>query len=196
MTLPLAVLLLAAGRSSRMRGRDKLLEPIHGQPLLSLMCKRILESGLECFVTLPSPSHPRAALIGTAHPCFVPDAAEGMGASIRKGVAALPDTVEGVMLLPADMPEIDGRDLHRLAQAFGGATGPVIRGCGQDGTPGHPVLFPRRLFCDLKALNGDRGARDLLKAETVIPVPLAGEHAVTDLDTPEEWVAWRRAQRP
>lgn len=188
----IAILLLAAGASSRMQGRDKLMEEVDGQPLLALMCRRASLTGLPVFVTLPGTAHPRAAATGDAIQVPVPDAAEGMAASIRRGTAALPEGTEAVMIMPADMPEVTAQDILHLAAHFGGPASPVLRATAEDGTPGHPVLFPQRCFKALKTLSGDQGARSVLKAEAVQPVSLPGRHAVTDLDTPEDWDAWRR----
>ncbi|KIC26600.1 MULTISPECIES: nucleotidyltransferase family protein [unclassified Leisingera] len=188
----IAILLLAAGASSRMQGRDKLMEEVDGQPLLTLMCRRAALTGLPVYVTLPGPSHPRAAATGDATQVPVPDAAEGMSASIRRGTAALLDGTQAVMILPADMPEITAQDMLHLAAHFGGPDSPVLRATAEDGTPGHPVLFPRRCFEVLQCLQGDQGARSILTAETVRTVPLPGRHALTDLDTPEDWAAWRQ----
>lgn len=187
----LAFLLLAAGASSRMQGRDKLLERIDGQPLLTLMCQRAIASGLQTFVTLPDANHPRAALIEGATPVIVPDAQEGMSASIRRGVAALPASTEGVMLLPADMPEITIADIQQLARHFDRPDGPILRATAADGTPGHPVLFPCRLFDALQQIHGDQGARAVLQGESVQTIALPARHALTDLDTPEAWADWR-----
>lgn len=188
----IAILLLAAGASSRMQGRDKLMEEVDGEPLLSLMCRRAGQTGLPVFVTVPNPDHPRTTAACNAIPVPVPDAAEGMAASIRRGTAVLPAEADAVMILPADMPEITAQDMLHLAAHFRGPDSPILRAASQDGTPGHPVLFPRRCFAALKSLRGDQGARGILKAETVQPVPLPGRHALTDLDTPEDWAAWRR----
>jgi len=186
----IAILLLAAGASSRMQGRDKLMEDVDGQPLLTLMCRRAALTGLPVYVTLPSSKHPRATAIGMATPVPVPDAQDGMSASIRRGVAALPEKAEAVMILPADMPEIETQDLLKIAAHFHGVTSPVLRATAADSTPGHPVLFPRRCFEALQNLSGDQGARSILKGETVQTIPLPGRHALTDLDTPEDWAAW------
>ncbi|MEE8454751.1 MAG: nucleotidyltransferase family protein, partial [Limibaculum sp.] len=61
------------------------------------------------------------------------------------------------------------------------------------GRPGHPVLFGRRFFELLRALEGDRGARSLIEddPEFLVDVVLPGAAAATDLDTPEDWDAWR-----
>ncbi|MBT9383686.1 nucleotidyltransferase family protein [Pseudooceanicola sp. CBS1P-1] len=188
--MSLVVLLLAAGASSRMRGGDKLLEPVAGQPLLRLMALRALELA-PVIVTLPALDHPRRrALEGlpvTVVP--VPEAGEGMAASIRAGVAAL-GPAEAVMILPADMPELTAGDLRRVAAGFDGRQ---IRRGASGATPGHPVLFPAELFPELSRLSGDQGARPVLRAHAarVVPVALPGRHALTDLDTPEDWSAWR-----
>ncbi len=126
----------------------------------------------------------------------VPDAASGMSASLARGTAAamtLGDgaALTGIMVLPADMPLIDGADIGAVIQAFLRAPGRIARGMGADGSPGHPVIFPRLCFDGLRTLVGDTGARALLQGEDITPVPLPGAHATLDLDTPEAWEAWR-----
>jgi CTP:molybdopterin cytidylyltransferase MocA len=193
----IAILLLAAGQSSRMRGRDKLMEEVDGAPLLSTMVQRAQETGGPVFVTLPGMEHERAALIGSAMPVLVPDAAEGMAASVRRGVAALPPHITAVIILPTDMPELTGEDFQAVLGAFSSENPAIVRGASADGHPGHPVLFPQHCFEDLKALSGDQGARALLKSGKypVRLVPLPEEHALTDLDTPEAWARWRAQQK-
>lgn len=176
-----------------MRGGDKLLEEVGGEPLLARLARAGLAAGLTVIVTLPDPGHPRArALAGLdVIRVPVPDAAEGMAASLRAGLAACPEGAAGLMILPADMPEIDAGDLATLAAAFAEDPARVLRATGEDGTPGHPVVFPRRLFPALAGLRGDEGARSILKGEDVRLLALPGRHALTDLDTPEDWAAWR-----
>ncbi|KUP93926.1 nucleotidyltransferase family protein [Tritonibacter horizontis] len=194
----LAILLLAAGASSRMRGGDKLLEDISGRPLLTHLIREARATTLPVWVTLPALDHPRAAAASDARRVVVPDAAEGMAASIRRGVAALPATTQGVLLLPADMPELTCDSFLALADRFDGPEGPILRATGTDADgeirPGHPVLFPHRCFAALTALRGDTGARAVLQGERVQLVPLPAAQALTDLDTPEAWSAWRHRQ--
>ncbi|MFV1492048.1 nucleotidyltransferase family protein [Phaeobacter sp. JH18-32] len=211
----IAILILAAGSASRMRGRDKLLEEIDGTPLLARICGAALGTGQDTYVTLPAAPHPRAQLLSRACPAatalFVPDAQEGMAASIRSGIAGLTKSYEAVMILPADMPELTQADLaqvagsamalpDRILRATGTATGADTGSItGAQERFGHPVVFPRRYFAALGQLSGDQGARAVLKAaqdqgETIHPVPLPEAHALTDLDTPEAWTAWRRAR--
>ncbi|MDR5651274.1 nucleotidyltransferase family protein [Ruixingdingia sedimenti] len=200
MAAGLAVLIPAAGASARMRGGDKLMEVVEGAPLIARMARRALAAGLPVLVTLP-PGRPAraAALAGIAvETLVVADAAEGLSASIRAGIAALAPRAAAVMVLLADLPDITTEDLAQMAAAHAAAPDAILRGAAADGTPGHPVIFPARLFPALRALTGDAGARDLLRAlgPEVRPVPLPGRHAVTDLDTPEDWARWRGGPRP
>jgi CTP:molybdopterin cytidylyltransferase MocA len=195
-----AVLIPAAGASARMRGRDKLLEPVEGVPLLRRIAAAALASGLPVTVVLP-PDRPdrAAALDGLAlRRVVAADAALGLGATLRAGVAALPG-VGAIIVLLADLPEITAADLRRLADAHdpgAGDAAPILRATAEDGTPGHPVLFPAWAHAALAGLSGDAGAGALLRRwhDRVVPVALPGRRAVTDLDTPEAWAAWRAAR--
>lgn len=194
-TSNIAILLLAAGAASRMRGGDKLLEQVGSQPLLRRLVAEALHTGLSTYVTLPAADHPRARHTGTAQQIIVPDWQDGMSASIRAGIAALPAETDGAMILPSDMPELESSDLLNLAAAFKGPEGPIFRACDPALRPGHPVLFPRRCFTALKQLSGDQGAKPVLQGAQVELVPLPDGRALVDLDTPEAWAAWRAARR-
>ena len=102
----------------------------------------------------------------------------------------------GVLVLLADLPEIEAADLGALTAAFlADPAAPVLRATSAAGVPGHPVILPRRLFHRVAQLRGDAGARELIGAEAAAGrlrlVPLPGARAVTDLDTPEDWARWR-----
>lgn len=191
------ILILAAGSSSRMRGGDKLLERVGQEPQLARIVRAALATGLPVHVALP-PDRPdrRAALAGLPiRPVTVPDPTEGMAASLKAGLSALPPGA-GVMLLLADLPEIDAADLITLRDQWQAEPEAILRGAAADGTPGHPVCFPPDLRDDLMTLRGDEGARGVLvrhRARLRL-IPLPDRHATTDLDTPEDWAAWRAAR--
>ena len=190
----LAVVLLAAGASTRMRGADKLLQPIEGVPVLRRQAVAMTKLALPVIVTLPPDRPERRAVLAGLNVAIVevPDAAKAMAASIRAGVSAAGDVL-GLAILPADMPEITAQDMADLLARFAGSGGDsIVQGTAQDGRPGHPVLFPSRLFPALARLTGDSGARTVLRGETVVPVALPAQHALTDLDTPEEWQDWAK----
>ena len=186
--MEVCILLLAAGASSRMRGGDKLLERVDGVPLVRRQVLAALATGCEVVVCLPDSTGPRfAALDGLECRIVpVPDAGMGMSASIRAGLVGQSGAV---MILPADMPEIEADDLVAVLDAFDGSV--ICRGASEDGRAGHPVVFPERYLEQLRGLEGDQGAKAVLRSEPVKLVPLPGRRALVDLDTPEDWAAWR-----
>ena len=188
-----SILIPAAGSSSRMAPRDKLLEPVDGVPLLRERAKAALATGARLVVTLP-PDRPgrREAIADLALRIVVVErASEGMGRSIAAGVAALPREA-AVTILPADMPDITAADLRAMLDAAEGEPDAIHRGASI-GVPGHPVVFPPDLADRLATLRGDEGARAVLRdhAGRVRLHDLPGRAALTDLDTREAWAAWR-----
>lgn len=201
----------AAGASRRMKGRDKLLEPVDGRPLLRRAAETALGARLgPVLVGLrPDDRARREALSSLAVGIVeVPDAGKGLSATVRAGAdaalaaieAAAPafvdDEYSGMLVFLPDMPDLGASDLAHLAGVFEARGGPVVRGATADGRPGHPVLFPRSLLHDFGRLTGDAGAAALLGGERVLTVPLAGDRALTDLDTAEDWARWRGQSGP
>lgn len=183
------ILFLAAGRSSRMGSADKLLERVDGVPLLTLLCRRAMPLG-PVFVTLPAPDHPRASAIPDGVTSVAVDGE--MSDSIRAGLRALPQAAQGVILMPSDMPDITGGDLAAIKSAVTPRS-VIVRAATEDGKPGHPIYFARSVFKDLEALTGDRGAFRICadhEHQTDL-VPLKGQRARLDLDTPEDWARYR-----
>jgi CTP:molybdopterin cytidylyltransferase MocA len=187
------ILLLAAGASSRMRGTDKLLEEVGGEPLLTVMARRAAKAGA-LRVTLPEGNAARAGSRFRSRSRQVPlPAGCDQSQSLAAGVAGLSGQV---LVMLADMPEVTAHDLHLLLTLSAQAPTAILRAADEDGTPGNPVLFPASLLPELQKIKGDKGARGLLKqhAARVHLVPLQGQRALIDLDTPEDWAAWRKAQ--
>lgn len=189
------ILLPAAGASSRMRGRDKLLEPVRGQTLLRDRAGMVLDLGQDVLVTLP-PDRPERAdslrdLVGPRlHLETVADAATGLSASLRTSAdRARNGGYAGLMVVLPDLPDLLTQDFKTVLQAFDSMS--IIRATSEDGSAGHPVIFPTALLPALQRLTGDTGARDILRTHPVRHVALPGTRAVTDLDTPEAWEAWR-----
>lgn len=193
-----AVLLPAAGASSRMRGRDKLLEDVHGTPCLRHMAKAAHGSADLVFVTLPAPDHPRAdALAGLGSVILVvPDAVAGMSASLKAGAAAaIGARADALMVLPADMPDL-AQDLAEIWQAYDALPqGHSLRASTKTGEDGHPVIFPAHLLSGFERLEGDRGAGTILQQNSAClhRLALPGARARRDLNTPEDWAQWRQS---
>lgn len=190
------ILILAAGKSSRMRGRDKHLEEIDGVPLLRRLALAALELGEPVFVALPALPHPRAeALEGLDMTLLaIPEAEEGMSGTLRSAVARLPQS-EGLLLVLGDLAEIGAVEMRAVMAARADAPDKLIwRGATETGEPGHPILFDASLVPRFAELSGDGGGESLVKPlkEQTCLVPLPGRVARHDLDTPEDWDAFRK----
>ena len=191
----IGILIPAAGASSRMRGRDKLLEEVAGEPLLTRQARLALGTGCPVLVTL-RPGDVRADVLpeGIEHR-EVPDAAEGLAASLRCGAAwAQAHNLTGFMVLLADLPELTSDDLKAVAAHYAQDPNRPCRATDDSGKPGHPVIFPARFFDQMQNLSGNDGAKPILAQNPARLCPLPGRRATTDLDTPEAWAAWRAKQ--
>lgn len=191
---PVAGLVLAAGRSTRMGTRNKLLEPVRGQPMLRHAVEAQLASVASPVIVVTG--HEReevAAALAGLDVTLVhnPDFASGLASSVRVGLAALPEAAAGVVVSLGDMPNVTPQVIDRLAQVFaeqGEARAVVPTLLGQRG---NPVLLARALFAEVAQLTGDQGARRLLDAagEQIVEVPLDDPAIALDIDTPEALAA-------
>lgn len=173
-----------------MGGRDKLLEPVDGIALLERVVQRALDVG-PTVVTIPTKDHPRRAVIPPS--AQVVAVSGQMSDSIKTGITALPDTASGVVILPADMPDITATDIADIHRAAASSKAAIVRATTADGRAGHPIYFAASEFPQLLSLEGDRGAFHLIsgRGDETVFVPLEGDRARLDLDTPEDWAAYR-----
>lgn len=192
------ILILAAGRSSRMRGADKLLEMVDGLPLLRRQVNAALSTGEPVFVALPSLTHPRAKAIANLGVTLieVPTADQGMSESLKTGVRALPASAWFMVLL-ADLVGLTSDDLKQMLDYNPGSDTLILRGADQSGAQGHPILFETSLRAAFETLSGDSGGAEIIRAHKARMelVTLPSDHATLDLDTPEDWAAFRSIPR-
>ncbi len=197
----IAALLLAAGRSTRMGGPNKLLEPIDGTPMVARTAQRLLSSRARPVVAvLGNQADAIDRALGklpverVRNPAF----AEGLSTSLKCGLAALPNDVDGVVVCLGDMPLITGRDIDRLIAAFNPLEGRAIIVPTRRGKRGNPVLWARRFFAEMAELAGDVGAKHLIgeHAELVCEVEMDSDGVLVDIDTPEALAEFRDKVKP
>jgi molybdenum cofactor cytidylyltransferase len=186
----LYAVVLAAGGSTRF-GSPKQLVRVGGRPLLHTAVTRASEvTGNALIVVLGAHAAQFAPLLKHSPGTVVVNHEwrEGLGSSIRAGIARLPPTCNGVMLVLADQAAVTAEDLKRLAGSW--RKQPLyIAAALYSGTIGAPVIFPRSALRELAQLRGDVGARVLLRRNTdrVVRVPMPS--ATVDVDTPEDLLA-------
>ena len=195
-----AIVLLAAGRSTRMGGPNKMLADANGQPLVAHAVKAALASqAVEVVVVLGNMADQVKAAITAAVPAahlrFVvnPDFAQGLSTSVRTGIEALGKDIDAAIVQLGDMPGVTSSLLDRLMAAFSPVEGRSICVPTVAGKRGNPVLWARRFFAEMSRVEGDTGAKHLIgeHADLVCEVEMTGEAAITDIDTPEALAAWR-----
>jgi molybdenum cofactor cytidylyltransferase len=186
----IAAVVLAAGRSTRMAGTNKLTAKLDGKPLVRIAAEQALASRAATVIVVTGHDRERveAALAGLpVRLVHNPDFAQGLGTSLRAGIAAVPAEADAAVVCLGDMPQVDAALIDRLIAAFAPDRGALAVVPTIGGQRGNPVLWSRRFFPDLMAIEGDIGARQLIGryGEAVAEVPVTGGAALFDVDTPE-----------
>jgi CTP:molybdopterin cytidylyltransferase MocA len=187
-------LLLAAGEGRRMGGPKALLRDAGGVPYLERAIGALFDGGCSGVTVVLGAAAPEALELldeggWTDDPelsvVVAEDHADGMGASLRAGLASLVETdLDAALVMLVDLPDIGAPVVRRLLQ---GAREDSLARATYAGQPGHPVLIGRTHWAGvLTTLGGDRGARAYLDAHGVRDV--ASEDLATgrDLDRPED----------
>ena len=185
-----AAVLLAAGRSTRMGAVNKMLAEIGGKSLVRIAAEQAIASRAQPVIVVTGHERERveAALKGLpVRLVHNPDFSEGLGTSLKTGIASVPQEADAAIVCLADMPQVDAALINRLIAAFDPERGALVVLPSIDGRRGNPVVWSRRFFHDLMSIQGDIGARHLIGnyAEAVVEVPVSGDAALTDVDTPE-----------
>ncbi len=188
-----AAVILAAGQSRRMGGPNKLLARFDGKPLVRRIAEQALASKADpvIVVTGHRAGEISGALTGldvrTVHN---PDFAQGLATSLKTGLAAVPESASGALVLLADMPDVTHAVMDRLIDAFRARRGLAIVLPTFDGKRGNPVLWARAFFPELMEISGDTGARHILaRHEDAVERVEIGAAATHDVDTPEALAA-------
>ena len=193
-----AAIVLAAGRSTRMGGPNKLLAELSGKKLVRIAAEQALASkASEVIVVTGHQGELVERALEGLKVKFVrnPDFANGLASSVKAGIAAVSANADGAVISLGDMPLIDAGLIDRLIDAFAPDRGHLIAVPVAGGRRGNPVLWSRRFFKELMTLDGDIGARHLIArhAEAVAEVPVEGDGPFLDIDTPQALEAARRS---
>ncbi len=182
-------ILLAAGRSRRMGGPNKLLAHFDGVPLVRHTAERVVRSQvLTTSVVLGHQASVIAAALNGLNAVLIEnqDFASGISSSLKAGIRAIPEAASGAMIVLADMPDVTSADMNRLISAFQQHGAQAIVRATHRGKRGNPVILPRSLFGAVSMLEGDAGARHLVENGSVEIVDVEiGRAAATDVDTPD-----------
>ncbi|MBF0166754.1 MAG: molybdopterin-binding/glycosyltransferase family 2 protein [Alphaproteobacteria bacterium] len=190
-TPKVGAVILAAGKSVRMKGANKLLAMIGDQPMARHVAQTALAAKLASVVMVTGyqEDQVRACLSGlklvlVSNPSF----ADGLASSLRAGLQALPSDIDAALILLADMPMVTPDQINRLIAAFDPDEGRAIIVPTIRGKRGNPVLWAKNFFGPIQAIEGDVGARHLIgeNLNSVFEVEMEDDSVLTDIDKPED----------
>jgi molybdenum cofactor cytidylyltransferase len=185
----IAAVVLAAGRSSRMGPRNKLLEIVDGKPIVARVAETALDSGASpVFVVTGFEADRIAEALHGLDVTIVNNLAfeQGLSTSLHAGLAVLPPDCDGVVILLGDMPRIEPGDIASLISAAKDRE--AICAPVNNGKVGNPILWGAAYFTEMMQLTGDAGAKQLLPKhpECIVEVPIASDRIFADIDSPSD----------
>jgi molybdenum cofactor cytidylyltransferase len=190
--MTIAAIVLAAGASTRFGDRDKLQAELSGKSVIALTLAAAEGSRCNEVVLVVSPDSATAREVA-GHAglkrIINHESASGMASSIRAGVETLGSSISGALIMLGDMPWIEARLIDSLIEVFEQSNETaIVMPMSTDGRRGHPVLFPKSVFPELRDLRGDVGARSIVEAhpELLRPVITETPAIFSDIDTAED----------
>lgn len=151
----------AAGRAERF-GRNKLLEPLEGKEILSHVLDAVPRERLGRLVAVVSKPQVAELCMSRGITALLYEGGP-VSETIRLGVGAMED-MDGCMFVMGDQPLCSRKSMERMLDSFQDEPDCIVR-LSHNGSPGSPVIFPRRLFSKLSALSGERGGMSAAKGE-------------------------------
>jgi CTP:molybdopterin cytidylyltransferase MocA len=174
---------LAAGAGSRFGGVVKQTAAFRGRPLVTWPAAALRAGGVDDVVVVLGAHAAEVAAVLDAPHVVAEDWADGLSASLRRGVAAAADRgADAVVVVLGDQPLLSGAAVAKVLEARDPDTAIALRAT-YDGVPGHPVLIESTMFTAIAELRGDTGARELLRGAAFVICDGLGSPA--DADTPE-----------
>jgi len=198
-----AAIILAAGDSTRMGRPKALLADPDGRPFVARLVRALAGAGCHPVVVVTGRDHDAiAAALGDdrlpVDPVVVnnPAPARGQLSSLWVGLdAADAAVVDAVLVTLVDVPLVRESTVRRVVEAWSRSRAPIVRPAIGD-RHGHPVLFDRAVFGELRAAPPAEGAKAVIRADAgrIVDVPVDDEGCLVDVDTPEEYEAIRRGR--
>lgn len=198
----IAAVVLAAGRSRRMAPHNKLLVTDRsGKTMIARVVDNVLSSNARPILVVTGHQAEQVEHVLGGRPVryvHAPDYAEGLAASLKAGIAAVPADCAAALVCLGDMPLVNGRMIDRLLSTYDPQEGRLIVLPTYRGKQGNPMVWDRRFFPEILGIAGDSGARFLVgrHAESVAEVEMADDAVLRDFDTTESLATLPRGMRP
>ncbi len=191
--MKISATVMAAGQSSRMGSKNKLLLAVESIPMIRRVCETVLTAGFDPVVVVTGFEKDKVeAALNKLELQFAHNSnwSDGMATSIFSGMVALPDSTDGNLIVLGDMPFVSVETLEKLKNSFISHEGKHIIYPKHDVQQGNPVLFPEKYFNEIMSSTGDRGCKRVLNKypHDVVAVSIDSNEVMLDCDTDEDYL--------
>ncbi len=184
-----AILILAAGNSSRM-GKTKQLLPFKNTTLLEWAIEQAQKSVVKnvfCVLGANKEVIEKQLTSNIVEIIYNPNYKDGLSTSIVKGIDFLLNyNFDSVLIMLADQPHVTSEYLNSLIEVSKNNPSNIIASSYQ-GSVGVPAIFPKNYFNDLLDLKGDKGAKNFLLQQNNNVIKVNSTQNLLDIDTPEDY---------
>jgi len=187
----LSLIVLAAGKSTRMRGRNKLLVKVESRPIIRGVVEAGLKSKVDEVIVVLGWEADKIQKALDDLPCrFVvnKDYEKGQSSSVKAGLREVGGATQAILILPGDVAMIDASSINLVINEYARRKHPIIVAAHKS-RPGHPILLDRQLFKEIEQIDEQSfGLKAVVKKHegTVRFVEAGSSNVLRDVDTPED----------
>jgi molybdenum cofactor cytidylyltransferase len=174
-----------------MRGRNKLLEMMHGKPMIRHVVEAACNSKVDEIIVVLGWEVDKIRKVLADLPCRIAvneDFEKGQSSSLITGLMQIGEDSQAVLVLPGDMARMDSLSINKVVDAYNMNNGLIVVAC-HNGIHGHPILLDKQLFREIMGITEDTyGLKAVVKRhETEIHlVETDTDNVLRDVDTPED----------
>ena len=187
----IALIVLAAGKSTRMEGQNKLLAIVRGKPMIRGVVEAALDSKIDETIVVLGWDENRVRELLADLPCRLivnREFEKGQSSSLKAGFNEVAPETRAVLILPGDIAKIDSLSIDKVVNSYNLDGGTIVV-AAHNGALGHPILIDRRLFGDIRQITEEgRGLKSLIKnhENEIRLVEVGSDNVLRDVDTPED----------
>jgi len=185
------IIVLAAGKSTRMRGKNKLLTKIQGIPMIRRVVQTTLESKADEVIVVLGAEANKVRKVLADLPCRLivnKKYAKGQSTSVKTGLSEVSPMTRAVLILPGDVAMIDFPSINMVIEEYERGKHSIVI-AAHKGASGHPILFDKQLFPEIENINEETfGLKAVVRRHEgeVSLVETGSPNVLKDVDTPED----------
>ena len=187
----LSLIILAAGRSTRMPGRNKLLVKVDGKQIIRRLVERALSSKVDEVIVVLGWEAKKIRDTLDDLPCRFAvnkEYRKGQSSSVKAGLREISPGTEAILVLPGDVAMINPRSIDRVMEAYNDGKNAIVV-AAHNGRSGHPILLSKKLFKEIEQIDeATFGLKSVVSrhGSEIRMVETGSESVLRDIDTPED----------